>query len=94
MEYTLSELKKKEVINVADGKKLGKISDLEITFPIAKVKYFIISPAMNFFCCDQIKISPNEIVRIGEDTVLVKFKCESKKGDECHCDYHCEGEDE
>ncbi len=74
MEYNLSELKKKQVINVKDGKKLGKICDVEICFPSSSVTNFIISPSMNFLCGEQIKISPCEIEKIGEDAILVKEK--------------------
>ena len=38
MEYNLNDLKKKRVINVADGKDLGKITDVVITYPEGKVK--------------------------------------------------------
>ena len=42
MEYNLTDLKKKKVINVADGKDLGKITDMVITYPEGKIKGIIV----------------------------------------------------
>lgn len=42
MEYNLTDLKKKKVINVADGKDLGKIADMVITYPEGKIKGIIV----------------------------------------------------
>ena len=33
MELTFNELKKRDVINIADGRCLGKITDLKLRFP-------------------------------------------------------------
>ena len=81
MIYSYSELKKKTVINLENGKKLGKISDLEISMPCAKIENFIIGCGINIFSSEQIVISPCEIKTVGEDTILVKFikKCDDIK---------------
>ena len=42
MEYNLTDLKKKKVINVADGNDLGKITDMVITYPEGKIKGIIV----------------------------------------------------
>lgn len=83
MEYTFSELKKKMVVNVQDGKKMGKISDLTFCFPGAKIISFTVSPSMNVFCGEQAVITPFDIEKIGEDTILVNQKkfCEKKDDD-------------
>lgn len=72
MEYTYRELKKKCVINVVDGKKLGKITDMEISFPYTKVISFTVSSSFGSFYQESVKITPCEIERVGEDAILVK----------------------
>lgn len=77
MEYNLSELKKKQVINTCNGKKLGKITDALIAFPMGKIINFEVGGAMSF-CQENITILPCEIDKIGEDAILVKYN-EDKK---------------
>jgi sporulation protein YlmC with PRC-barrel domain len=72
MEYTFRELKKKSVINVLDGKKLGKITDMEISFPCSRVVNFTVSPSLCSISQDAVKIIPCEIQRVGEDAILIK----------------------
>ncbi len=71
MEYSFNELKKKQVINVTDGKKLGKIVDVEISFPCSKVISYTVG-GMGLICAESTKITPCEIQRVGEDAILVK----------------------
>ena len=78
MVYTFSELKKKCVINIDDGKKLGKISDIQINMPCGKIDNFVLGCGINLFSSEQILITPCEIKTIGDDAILVKF---SKQGD-------------
>ncbi len=73
MVYTFNELKKKSIINVEDGKKLGKISDIQIDMPCGKIANFIIGCSMNLFSSEHLLITPCEIKTIGEDAILVKF---------------------
>lgn len=77
MEYNLSELKKKSVINVKTGKKLGKICDVELCFPCLKVKCFILSCGLNLFSNEKTVITPLEIQTIGEDAILVNLRPEN-----------------
>ena len=42
MEYNFSDLKKKKVINVADGKDLGKITDFILTYPEGRIRSIIV----------------------------------------------------
>lgn len=72
MEYTFKELKKKCVINVADGKKLGKITDIKITFPQNCVKSFIAENCFSL-CGEKCEISVCDVQKIGADAILVKL---------------------
>lgn len=74
MEYNLNDLKKKWVINLKDGKKLGKICDVKISVPSFKICAFILSSSIGIFGGEQIEITPCEITKIGEDAILVRPK--------------------
>lgn len=78
MEYNFSSLKKKTVINVSDGKKLGKISDLTLSFPLGKVTAYTVTPTNPLFC-EKINLLPCDIEKIGEDTILVRYNADKKK---------------
>lgn len=81
MEYNLTDLKKKKVINVADGKDLGKITDMVITYPEGKVKGIIVPGKKNgLFFSGELIINFKCIERIGEDAVLVSL-CEKPRID-------------
>lgn len=76
MEYNLTDLKKKKVINVADGKDLGKITDMVITYPEGKIKGIIVpGKKSGLFFSGELIINFKCIERIGEDAVLVSL-CE------------------
>jgi YlmC/YmxH family sporulation protein len=73
----LWELTEKEVINCKDGKRLGYVADVEIELPTGRVcKLFV--PAQGKFCgCFgkgvEYEICWNQIVRIGEEIILVEI---------------------
>lgn len=74
MEYSLNELKKKYVINVLDGKKLGKISDVIFTLPQNCVKGFLVENGPFSICGEKVGFSVCDIQKIGADAVLVKLE--------------------
>ncbi len=76
MEMSFSQLRSKEVINTADGRKLGKICDMVFCYPENKILGFIVpgnrsfgSKKTDFF------IDLKNIVKIGSDVVLVNVGC-------------------
>ena len=76
MDYNFSDLKKKKVINVADGKDLGKITDLIFSYPDGKIKSVIVSGRKtSFFMSAELIFNFGCIERIGDDAVLVRL-CE------------------
>ncbi len=77
MEVIFSELKRKEVINVADGKHLGKICDLKFTFPEGRTEGFWLTGGKGFKLTKQdIYLPLGCVTKIGEDAVLVNLKDE------------------
>ncbi len=71
----LADLQVKDVINTNDGKKLGKIIDAEIDnkgvilyFAVEQKRFF------RFFSSNpEVNITFNQIVKIGEDVILVSI---------------------
>lgn len=75
MEVIFSELKQKDVINIADGKHLGKVCDLTFSFPEGRVAGFWVTGCKGFKLTKQELFLPiKSIVKIGEDAVLCKLE--------------------
>jgi YlmC/YmxH family sporulation protein len=74
----ISEFQIKDVVNVADGKRLGNIGDIDINLTTGKIDAVIVSGAgkvLGFFGRDEDIIIPwKNILKIGEDVILVRFK--------------------
>ncbi|WP_338469896.1 YlmC/YmxH family sporulation protein [Niallia sp. XMNu-256] len=74
----ISEFQIKDVVNVGDGKKLGNISDIDINLQTGKIEAIIISGTgkiLGFFGKEEEVIIPwRNILKIGEDVILVRFK--------------------
>lgn len=74
----ISEFQIKDVVNVADGKKLGNISDIEINLSNGKIEAIIVSGSgrmLGFFGKEEeIIISWRNILKIGEDVILVRYR--------------------
>lgn len=73
---TLSELRTKEVIDVHDGKRLGRVMDLEFCPQSAKVTALVVPAETSFLQslrgekCGLV-IPWEQICRIGDDVILV-----------------------
>ncbi len=73
----ISEFQLKDVVNVADGKKLGNVGDIDIDLTTGKIQAVIIggSRILGFFGKDdEIVIPWKNIVKIGSDVILVRYK--------------------
>lgn len=74
MEVTYSSLKQKDVINLLDGRNLGKVCDITFSFPENNVLGFTVTGCKGFkFSKQEIFIPIRSVVKIGDDAVLVKF---------------------
>lgn len=73
-----SEFKNKEVINMKDCKRLGKVTDFEFDHCTGQIKKLIIGGSCGFcnlFCNEpDICIWFNDICQIGPDIILVDIK--------------------
>lgn len=74
----ISEFQMKDVVNVANGKKLGNIGDIDINVQTGKINAVIISGAgkvLGFFGREEDIVIPwKNILKIGEDVILVRHQ--------------------
>lgn len=74
---TYNELRQKEVINVIDGRRMGNIVDLELDVGDGTVLSLIVpgsTKMLQFLRPEKDIIIPwGNIVKIGDDVILVKF---------------------
>ena len=86
-----SDLREKDVINTCGGRRLGYICDYQIDGDCGKIcAVYVTGQPMMFglFCCkNALRIAWEDIVCIGEDTVLVQLP------ESCHCE-PCDGKPE
>ena len=70
----LSELQSKDIVNLNDGKRMGKIIDVEIDS--GKIYNLIIEPKKFFLNIfrrgEEVTIKWESIEKIGEDVILIK----------------------
>ncbi len=80
MKLSFSQLQKKEVINLADGKSYGYITDLELDFPRGVLTGITVQgrkvcKLFKAFNRSSIFIPENQIMKIGGDVILVNVSC-------------------
>lgn len=74
METSFLAIKQKDVINLLDGKHLGKVCDISFSFPENHVLGFTVTGCKGFrFSRQEIFLPISCVVKIGEDAILVKF---------------------
>ncbi len=79
MNCRIVDLRHKEVINSKDGTILGYVDDVEVDVITAKIIAIVIYGRLKCFGlfgrCDDIVIFWDSIELIGEDAILVNYKC-------------------
>lgn len=71
-------LRQKEVINIASGMRLGFVSDVEINFEDGRIEAIVVPSHVRFFFFfgknEDYIIPWEEIIRVGDDIILVDIK--------------------
>lgn len=70
----LSSMQKKDIINIKDGKLIGRIVDVEVDMTSGYlVKFIIEGPSIlrNLFNTSDLTIKFNQIKKLGEDVILI-----------------------
>ncbi len=86
MELTYNQLKKRDVINIVDGKCLGRIVDLKLRFPEGVLQGIFVPGRKKGFISgifdkSTIYIDESRIIKIGGDVILVNLsgeRCDDK----------------
>ena len=72
MEISFAELKEKEIVNVHDGRKLGRITDVLFDHLYGEVKGVVVPGERKLFHrSEDLFIPLSKIKRIGDDVILV-----------------------
>lgn len=79
METSFVELKRKETVNLLDGKQLGKVCDVVFTFPEGKVQGIVVPGGKGFrWGKADLFIDLRCVKKIGIDVILVEIKAAPK----------------
>ncbi|MCM3587106.1 YlmC/YmxH family sporulation protein [Mesobacillus maritimus] len=74
----VSEFQIKDVVNISDGKRLGNIDDIEINLDTGNIEAIVVGGVgrvLGFFGKeDEVVIPWKNILKIGEDVILVRYK--------------------
>ena len=87
MEMTFSQLRAKEVIKTQDGRRLGRINDIVLCYPDNRWLGFVVPGGRGFGKKNDLFIELKNIVKIGEDVILVNVGFPRKQ----NCDKHGHG---
>ena len=85
MELSFSELRTKEVVNVQDGRRLGRVCDVVLCYPENRWLGLVVPGSRGFVRKkNELFIDLKQIAKIGEDVILVNVGApkreESKRG--------------
>ena len=79
MELSYRDLAKKDVINISDGRCLGRIIDMKFKFPQGVIVGIVVpGRRTGLFSCfnrTEVYIDESKIIKIGGDVILVDLKC-------------------
>ena len=79
MDISFSDLKEKEIINVFDGRKLGRIVDLLFDGSSGVVRGIVVPGERKMFRRnDDVFISLDRIRKIGDDVILISFPVQNQ----------------
>ncbi len=71
----LSELQKKDIVSIKDGKKIGRIVDVEFDVKSGYMIHFVIERAhfmkSLFSTTEELNIKFTQIKKLGEDVILI-----------------------
>ncbi|MBQ9485881.1 MAG: YlmC/YmxH family sporulation protein [Clostridia bacterium] len=79
MILSYKELRKRDVVNMVDGRSFGKLTDLKLDFPCGNLKGIVVCDKkrgglFNFWNKNEIYIDEKNIIKIGGDVILVNLK--------------------
>ena len=86
MELSYNELRKKEVINSTDGKKLGRVCDMVFCYPENRILGIVVPGSRAFgLKREEYFIDLKNIAKIGEDVILVNIGFKGQRPADKNC---------
>lgn len=85
MELNFSDLRAKEVINTQDGRKLGRVCDIALCYPENRWLGIVVPGGKFSLKKNDLFIELKNIVKIGEDVVLVNVGISKKQNNGKNC---------
>ncbi len=85
MEISFLEFRAKEVVNVQDGRKLGRICDVSLCYPENRWLGLVLPDGRGWGKKNKLFIDLKQIVKIGEDVILVNVGAAHKGGQKKGC---------
>ena len=79
MEVSFTELRAKEVVNVQDGRKLGRVCDVVLCYPENRWLGLVVPSGRGFGKKQELFLELKNIVKIGEDVILVNVGVACRK---------------
>lgn len=80
----ISDFQIKDVVSISDGRRLGNVTDIDINLDNGKIESIVVGGTgklLSFFSKEEELVIPwNNIVKIGEDVILVRFKEQNYMG--------------
>lgn len=79
--YRAGDLRQKEVINIGDARRLGFVSDVEVSLEGGVIESIIVpgrTKLFNFRQKGDVVIEWDKIKMIGDDVILVDLPCEER----------------
>lgn len=91
MEITYCDLRQKEVVNLCDGKRLGRVIDMVFSYPENRIIGIVVPGCRGFYLFrgNDIFVDIKSIIKIGEDVILIDVKScptNSKSKKSCACE--------
>ena len=85
MELSYNDLRKKEVVNSTDGKKLGRVCDMVFCYPENRILGIVVPGSRAFgLKREEYFIDLKNIAKIGEDVILVNIGFKGQRPAEKH----------
>lgn len=74
----ISDFQIKDVVSISDGRRLGNVGDIDINLDTGKIESIVVGGSgkiLGFFGKEEEFVIPwNNIVKIGADVILVRFR--------------------
>jgi len=84
MDVTFCELRNKEVVNMLNGRRLGRVCDIAVSCETCRILSVVVPNDKKFFRSKEDLFIPwRNVIKIGDDVILVRLLDDRMHFDEC-----------